>query len=109
MAQLFRPEPAEFERCVNFLCTKIETVAARSGLSDGDCGDLEGTLAAMPPLVRDRVRLMLDGIDIQTEYSEPTMAFAARYILKLAQDIWQENPHPVTHSSDGLVSAKRSN
>jgi hypothetical protein len=96
MSQRLRPDPDEFQRCVNFLCTKIETVALRSGMSDPDCKDLEGTLAAMPPTVRDRVRLMLDGTEIQTEYDDPTMAFAARYLLKLAQSLWDENPHPLT-------------
>ena len=99
MTKTFRPDPAEFERNVRFLCTKIETVAMRSGMSDPDCADLERTLAAMPPLVRDRVNLMLNGIEIQTEYDEPTMAFAARYLLQLARSIWDENPHPVTHGS----------
>ena len=84
---------------MNFLCTKIETVALRSGASDADCADLEGTLASMSPLARERVQLMLDGIAIQTEYEDPVMAFAARYILRLANDIWQANPHPTTHSS----------
>jgi hypothetical protein len=43
------PEPAEFDRCVQHLCAKIEAVALRSGLADADCKDLEGTLAALPP------------------------------------------------------------
>jgi hypothetical protein len=97
MAQQFKPDPAEFQRCVNILCMKIETIAMRSGVSDADCADLEGTLAAMPPLVRDRVKLMLNGIEIQTEYDEPVMAFSARYLLRLAHDVWQM-PHPLTHS-----------
>lgn len=101
MPKSFRPDPAEFERCVGFLCMKIETVAMRSGVSDADCSDIEGTLAAMPPLVRDRVKLMLDGIEIQTEYDEPTMAFAARYILRLAQSIWEANPAQDHHSGHG--------
>jgi hypothetical protein len=108
MPKRFRPDPAEFDRCVTFLCMKIETLAIRSEMPDTDCTDLEGTLAAMPPLVRDRVKLMLDGTEIQTEYDDPVMAFAARYILKLAQGIWQENPHPVTHSTIGSRSLSRS-
>ena len=104
MTQQLKPDPAEFERCVSLLCWKIETIAMRSGVSDADCADLEGTLAAMPPLVRDRVKLMLNGIQIQTEYDEPVMAFAARYILRLAQDVWQM-PHPVAHSQSALAQA----
>lgn len=89
MTQQFKPDPVEFERCVSLLCAKIQAIATRSGVSDGDCADLEGTLAAVPPMVRDRVKLMLNGIEIQTEFDEPVMAFAARYIHRLAQDIWQ--------------------
>ena len=99
MANGFRPDPAEFERCVSQLCIRIETVAMREGLSHADCGDLELTLAAMPPLVRERVRLMLDGIQIQTEFEDPSMAFAARYLLRLAENIWEQNAHPLTHAA----------
>jgi hypothetical protein len=51
----------------------------------------------MPPVVRDRVKLMLNGIEIQTEYDDPTMSFAAKYLLRLAHGIWDENPHPITY------------
>ena len=109
MSKRFRPDPAEFQRCVSFLCLKIETVAMRSGMPDADRTNLDGTLASMPPLVRDRVKLMLSGIEIQTEYDEPVMSFAARYILRLAQGIWEENPHPVTHSRSVSPSLSRPN
>lgn len=99
MSQRFRPDPAEFERCVTFLCVKIEGVALRAGASDADCTDLEGTLTAMPPLLRDRARLMLRGIEIQTEYDEPVMALAARYVLRLAEDVWEANPHPLPRAA----------
>ena len=104
MSQRLRPDPAEFDRCVWFVCKKIETVAIRSGMSDADCADLEGTLAAMPPTVRERAKLLLDGIMIGSEYDEPTTAFAARYVLRLAQSLWEANPHPLTHS--GQPSAR---
>jgi hypothetical protein len=99
MSTRFRPDPAEFERCVSQLCIRIETIAMREGLSHADCGDLERTFSAMPPLVRERVKLMLDGIHIQTEFEQPPMAFAARYLLRLADNIWEQNPHPLTHSA----------
>ena len=107
MSQSLRPDPVEFERCVSFLCMKIETIAMRSGGADAECTDLEGTLAAMPPLVRERIKLMLNGIEIQSEYDDPTMAFAARYLLRLAQDIWQTNPHPMTHSQSAPQALRR--
>ena len=109
MTGRLRPEPAQFERCLSFLCKKIEAVALREGVSDGDCGDLEGMLTAMPPLVRERVRLMLEGIDIQAEFNDPVMAFAARYVLSLARDVWESNPHPMMHSPEGLGSGRRLN
>jgi hypothetical protein len=37
-------------------------------MSDVDCEELEQSLAAMPPVVRERVKLMLNGVEIQTEY-----------------------------------------
>jgi hypothetical protein len=74
-------------------------VATRSGMSDTDFKDLERTFAAMPPTVRERVGLLLNGTEIQAEYDDPIMAFAARYLLRLAQCIWEENPHLVTHST----------
>ena len=98
MSQRFRPDPAEFERCVSHLCVKLETIAVRAGVPGVDCGDLEGMLAAMPPLVRDRAKLMLEGIEIHTEYDEPVMALAARYVVHLARDVWAANPHPLTHT-----------
>ncbi len=107
MSQRFRPDPAEFERCVSHLCIKIETIAVRAGVPGADCSDLEGMLAAMPPLVRDRAKLMLEGIEIHTEYDDPVMTLAARYILRLAQDVWAANPHPVTHTPAAARSLRR--
>lgn len=109
MSERFRPDPVEFERCVSLLCTKIQTVAMRAGMSDVDCEDLERSLAAMPPTVRDRVKLMLNGVEIHTEYDDPTTAFAARYLLRLAQNVWEQNPHPVTHSAHGPRNHSRLN
>jgi hypothetical protein len=94
MPQRFRPDPAAFERCVSRLCLKIEAISVRGGVPGADCGDLEGMLAAMPPLIRDRVKLMLEGINIQAEFTEPDMALAARYIQRLAETVWEANPHP---------------
>ncbi len=98
MIGLRRIDPAEFERCVSQLCIKVESISLRGGVLGADCSDLEGMLAAMPPLVRDRAKLMLEGIEIHTEYDEPVMALAARYVLRLAEDVWQANPHPLTHA-----------
>ncbi len=109
MSDLLGPKPAEFERCLNFLCKKIETVALREGASEGDRGDLERMLAAMPPTVRGHVTLMLEGIEIQTEFKDPVMAFAARYVLCLARDIWESSAHPLTHSPRAVDARRRLN
>jgi hypothetical protein len=100
MPERFRPDPDEYEACVRLLCTKIETIALRSGAMVGDCSDLDGMLAAMPPEIRGRTALMLNAADIQAEYNDPTMALAARYLLRLARGIWDENPHPITHEPE---------
>jgi hypothetical protein len=107
MSQPLRPDPAEFERCVRSLCMKIEAIVMRSGMPDADCVELEGTLAAMPPLLRDRTRLMLNGIEVQAEYDHPTLAFAARYMLRLAQDVWEAAPHPVMHGPPATRRPRR--
>jgi hypothetical protein len=96
MSERFRPDPHAFQQSVDLLCTKIQTVAVRSGMSDVDCADLQRSLAVMTPTVRDRVQLMLNGVEIQAEYDDPTTAFAARYLLRLALSIWEEDPDPVT-------------
>jgi hypothetical protein len=107
MMSRVRPEPADFERCQNFLCKKIEAVALREGASDGDCADVDAMFAAMPPMVRDRVKMMLEGIEIQTEFDEPVMAFASRYLLTLAKDIWEAKPHPLSHSPTDATTRRR--
>jgi hypothetical protein len=107
MSERFRPDPDQFQQSVDLLCTKIQTVAVRAGMSEVDCEDLERSLAAMPPVVRDRVKLMLNGIEIQTEYDDPTMCFAARYLLRLAQNIWGQSLHPVTHATHGARNHSR--
>jgi hypothetical protein len=108
MPQRFRPDPAVFDRCVSRVCLKIEAISIRAGVAGADCSDLEGMLAAMPPLIRDRVKLMLEGIAIQTEFDEPDMTLAVRYILRLAQSIWEDNPHPLVRTPAWPRSLSRS-
>ena len=43
----FRPDPDEFQSAVNFLCSKLQTIALRSGMSHVDCDDIERSLAVM--------------------------------------------------------------
>ena len=42
----------EFERCVDLLTRKLEETAARAGVPDSECTDLEATLVALPPMRR---------------------------------------------------------
>jgi hypothetical protein len=65
-------------------------MAARAGVPDEECADLEATLAALPPFSRDRASVMLQGVRAQT--GDECMAFAASYILKLADEVWDDQP-----------------
>jgi hypothetical protein len=94
MSERFRPDPAEFERSVSHLCLKIETIALAGGVSHLDCSKLEELLAAIPLRARAEVLAMLNDVGLRAEYDDPAMAFAARYMTRLAQDIWRANPHP---------------
>jgi hypothetical protein len=61
-------------------------------MAEEDCADLESTLAALPLFARGRARIMLEGVRIQADENAPAMAFAANYILTLAQEIWEVMP-----------------
>ena len=82
--------PEQFERCVALLTQRLQTMASRGGVADEDCADLQSTLAALPPLSRDRTSVMLQGVRAQT--GDPCMAFAASYVLNLAAEIWEGEP-----------------
>ena len=82
--------PHVFERCVDQLCHKLQQIAGRAGVPDHDCCDLESTLAAMPRVCRSQAQAMLNGLQLQTYDDFPAMAFAAKYVLNLAQQIWWE-------------------
>ena len=88
----FRVEPADFQRCVAQLNRKLDEMASRAAMAEEDCADLESTLAALPPFARGRARIMLEGVRIQADENAPAMAFAANYILTLAQEIWEVMP-----------------
>jgi hypothetical protein len=85
-------DPREFERCVGLLTRKLEETAVRAGIADGECIDLDSTLAALPPFSRDRAAVLLQGIRMQAEEEYPAMAFAADYVLKLAREVWDHAP-----------------
>jgi hypothetical protein len=87
-----RPDPAEFKRCVTLLSRKLESIAAMAGVPDRDCIDLESTLAALPFFTRSRASIVLEGVRAQSLDDDPTMAFAAEYVLSLAHEIWETGP-----------------
>ena len=53
---------------------------------------LEGMLAAVPLPARVQVLAMLNDVGIKTEYDDPSMAFAARYLTSLAHEVWRKEP-----------------
>jgi len=38
---------------------------------------------------------MLNDVGLEAEYSDPAMAFAARYMTRLAHDVWGREPEPL--------------
>ena len=92
--------PDEFGRCVDLLTRKLEELAVKAGVADGECIDLEATLAALPPFSRDRAAILLEGIRVQADEDYPAMAFAADYVRKLAREVWDNAPAALP-ASDG--------
>jgi hypothetical protein len=88
MSKQFRPDPAEFERCVSHICLKMETIALSEGISHVDCSNLDAMLAAIPARARDSILAMLNDISLSAERDDRAMAFAARYVMRLAYDLW---------------------
>ena len=84
--------PREFERCVDLLTRKLEEAATRAGVPDSECTDLEATLVALPPVARSRAEALLNGIQLQASDDFPAMAFAAKYVVKLAHHVWESAP-----------------
>jgi hypothetical protein len=87
--------PREFSRCLEFLRLKIEEAAARVGVPDAEMTDLEATLAALPPVGRSHVRALMNAMQLEAAEKFPTMAFAAKYVLTLAEDIWENQPFSI--------------
>ena len=86
---------SEFSLCVTLLTRKLQDIATRTGVPDFVCTDLESTLAALPLFHRKQAAALLERIAAQAEREFPTMAFAARYALKLASEVWHVAPAPI--------------
>jgi hypothetical protein len=94
MAERFRPDPTDFQRCVSYLCLKLETIAHGSDVLHAERPDLEALLASIPPRACDRVLAMLNDVAGRAEHTDPAMIFAVRYATQLAQDIWRTSAKP---------------
>jgi hypothetical protein len=93
MSERFRVDPDEFERCLSQLSLKIETIALGTHVPHLDYSDLDGLLGAIPLRAHVEVLAMLNDVGLKAEYDDPAMAFAARYLTRLAQDVWKA-PQP---------------
>jgi hypothetical protein len=83
-----RIDPAEFERCVALLTSRIEALAGRPGSASGEYTDLQGALSALTPSNRGRAGVLLDGIALRVTDDDRAMAVAARYVRALAAEVW---------------------
>jgi hypothetical protein len=92
MSSLLAPDAAEFRRNVAFLTRQLEGIAVRAGVPDGDCGDPQSLFAALPPYARDDTVDLLDRIQLKASDADLGVALAARYLLRLARDVWGDWP-----------------
>lgn len=97
--------PRDFHRCVELLTHKLAEIAARSGAREEECQSLESILAVLPPMSRQRASVVLNGIQVQSDEEYPAMAVAARYVLRLAEEIWDGGALPMARIG---VAASRS-
>jgi len=97
--------PREFAHCLELLTRKLEQTATRWGIPDAECKDLEVTLAALPPVARSRTEALLNGIQLQAADDFPAMAFAAKFVLKLAHEIWDIEPVSIGATARALDEA----
>jgi hypothetical protein len=84
--------PREFEWCLELLTRRLSETAARAGVPDAECTNLEAILAALPPFSRSNAEGFLTNLQLQACDDFPAMAFAAKYVRKLASEIWFCSP-----------------
>ena len=102
MVQPPRASAAEIASGIARLQSKIENIALEAGVDARHCVDLDCTLEAMPYVLRRRVTVLLQGIQLQAELNEnPAMVTAAGYVLAVAQDVWTTSHHPEAASASG--------
>jgi hypothetical protein len=80
--------PREFVWCLELLTRRLSEAAAGAGVHDSECTDLEAILAALPPVSRFNAEGYLKNLQLQACDDFPAMSFAAKYVRKLANEIW---------------------
>jgi hypothetical protein len=73
--------------CLELLTRRLSETAARAGVPDAECTDPEAILAALPPVSRFNAEGFLENLQLQACDDFPAMAFAAKYVCKLANEI----------------------
>ena len=84
--------PSTMSYHLSVLNTKIEEVAERTGVAPSDRLDLEACLAALPWRGRRHLTLILESVRVHAD--APALQEAVRLLLKMAAQIWAENPPP---------------
>jgi hypothetical protein len=82
---------------------KLEHAATKAGVDDSELDTLESTLTALPQVARSHTQALLNGIQLQAADDFPAMAFVAKYVLTLAQEIWDSEPMPVPPALNALA------
>jgi len=99
--------PREFVWCLELLTRRLSETAARAGVNDSECTDLEAILAALPLVARFNAEGYLKSLQLQACDDFPAMAFAAKYVRKLANEIWFCSPGSVTLMATAADPRKR--
>ena len=84
--------PTSISYHLGLLQTKIDEVADRAGVSSSARLDLETCLAALPWKDRRHLALVLESVRVHA--NSPALQDAVRLMLKLAADVWAEEPPP---------------
>ena len=84
------PAPHTISYHLGLLHTKLDEVAERAGVAPSERLDLESCLAALPWRERRRLALLLESVRVHA--TTPGLQDAVRLMLRLAADVWAEEP-----------------
>ena len=102
MRHEMHPDSDAFRRDVDLLCRSIEVVACKAGATEADCDDPQRMFAVMPLSVRQDIVRVLDHHVAQDEGTD-SLTLAARYLIKLAREVWDSEPPPTPSGNRGAV------